>query len=92
MAISRHTKRPPKKARIRQHINELKHLIRERYPQAEFQEAPVPESSWPGLWVAAPGVDNVEFSALIREPAWDFFVRENMNVHVILLTGKDWAD
>lgn len=43
--------KPPKRERIRAHIEDLKRLIAGRYPDVRFDVGPVPDISWPGLYV-----------------------------------------
>ena len=85
MAIARTTRRTGgREERVAAHIEELKKLIAKRFPGARFRVGPVPESSWPGLWVKcdAEYVDDV--TEPLREERWRFFVRDKMDVHVIV--------
>ncbi len=77
--------RPRKVERIATHIEELKSIIRTKYPEARFEVAPVPESRWPGLWVYANIESDWDLYDLIREKEEAFFIREWMDVHVISL-------
>ena len=86
MAIARESKaRQTKPERIREHIEDLKRTILESFPDAAFEVGPVPESRWPGLWVHC-GADLISD---VTDPLWllreEFFRRERMDVHVIVL-------
>lgn len=86
MAIARQSKaRPTKPERIREHIEDLKRTILERFPAAAFEVGPVPESRWPGLWVCC----DADLISDVTDPLWllreEFFRRERMDVHVIVL-------
>ncbi len=85
MAVARTTMRQPSKAqRIAAHIENLKGAIKERFPKAEFQVGPVPESNWPGLWVRCDAAFLDDVTAPLTEMQEEFFLRENMDVHVIV--------
>ncbi len=77
--------RTGKSDRIGDHVKELQAAIRGRFPEAQFHLAPVPESSWPGLWVRC----NASSISDVTDPLQDlqeaFFQRERMDVHVIVL-------
>lgn len=90
MVTARRTQpRSSKTDRIKAHIEELKRNIKKRYPEARFQVDPVPESRWPGLWVEC----NAELISDVTDPLEElqeeFFLRENMDVHVIVLNLRN---
>ncbi len=90
MAIARKPRTSPtKKERIKAHIEELKQIILSKFPEARFEVGPVPESRWPGLWVRC----NAELISDVTDPLEEvrdeFFLRENMDVHVLVLDLKD---
>jgi|GEM_PF-3677258 len=90
MAIAkRPPERPRKKDRIAAHIEELEREIVARFPEAEFDVAPVPESRWPGLWVRCGAELISDVTDPLEEMQWQFFLRENMNVHVLVLDLKN---
>ena len=79
-----------KRERINRHVEELKSAILSRFPDAKFEVGPVPDTSWPGLWVAC----RVEDSSDVRTPLSDlrdaFFLAENMDVHVIVVGENEF--
>ena len=92
MAVAKKpAQKPPKKERIAAHIEELKRNIRARFPEAQFEVGPVPESRWPGLWVRCSAELISDVTDPLQEMRWEFFLRENMDVHVLVLDLKDHA-
>jgi hypothetical protein len=86
MAVARVAgRRPPKRARVAKHVDALRRDILGRYPDARFMLGRIPESSWPALFVscAAQYVSDVTNPLLAMMD--DFFVAENMDVHVIVM-------
>jgi hypothetical protein len=87
MTVTRNVTRaewhPNKRERVARHIEDLKRQIKARYPEAQFDVAPVPEYRWPGLWVRCDADEGYD----VREPLQDiqdaFFGRENVYVNVI---------
>ncbi len=89
MAVARKLPtRPTKKERINAHIQQLKRIILSKFPQARFEVGPVPESRWPGLWVTANADCVSDVTDLLEEVQDEFFLRENMDVHVLVLDLK----
>ena len=90
MAIAREFRAgQTKPERIREHIESLKGTISERFPEAAFEVGPVPESRWPGLWVRCDAdliSDVTDPLSVLRE---EFFLRERMDVHVIVLDKSE---
>ena len=92
MAIARKLPtRPTKKERIKAHIEELERAIIERFPEARFEVAPVPDSRWPGLWVRTTADCVSDVTDMLAEIREEFFLRENMDVHVIVLDLEEDA-
>ncbi len=86
MAIARKpASRPTKSERIAAHIEELKREIKSRFPEARFRVGPVPETRWPGLWVYCDAELIGDVTDPLEEIQWQFFLRENMDVHVLVL-------
>jgi hypothetical protein len=86
MAIAREpAHRASKKERVLAHIAELKREIKARFPEAEFEVSTVPESNWPALWVRCDAQLIGDVTGPVEEMQWQFFVRERMNVHVLVL-------
>lgn len=83
MAIAKRQTRPPKKVRIETHIKALRAAITARYPGAKFLVARVPESSWPALYVDLERDTDDDLHDLVREEQEQFFLTENMDVHLI---------
>jgi len=88
MTIAKRARRQTKPERIQAHVQEMKRAIRANFPDAEFEFGPVPESRWPGLWVYC-AVDVVgDVTDSLDEMREDFFIRENMDIHVIVLEPR----
>jgi len=78
--------RPPKRDRVRAHIEELKRLVLSEHPEARVDVGPVPETTWPGLYVYADIDDHgeEELRALVSQAQEKFFQDEWMTVYVFV--------
>jgi len=78
--------KPPKRERVKAHIEELKRLVLSKHPEARFEVGPVPDIRWPGLYVYARIDDDQEeeLRNFIAEPQEQFFQDEWMSVFVFV--------
>ena len=87
MVIAKRSRsKPPKRQRIKAHIEELKRLVRSKHPEARFDVGPVPDISWPGLYVHANIDDDQEeeLYSFISQAQEGFFEGEWMTVFVFV--------
>jgi hypothetical protein len=78
--------KPPKRERIKAHIEELKRLVVSKHPEARFDVGPVPDIRWPGLYVYASinGDQEDELQDFISQAQERFFEGEWMTVFVFV--------
>jgi hypothetical protein len=83
MAVQPRTTTEHADALLDEHVDRMKALVRERYPDAAFQFGPGPEANAWLLWAHLPVEDDLNLELELAERAVDLLVEDGISLTVV---------